>query len=99
MEKIIIFSILVEAVTNIVKGVYKKDEGIQLPVIISLVIAVACTSIFSIDMFSILGFVGIAPYAGYVLTGIIISRGSNMIHEIYNKISGGGADGGQSETV
>lgn len=99
MEKIIIFSILVEAVTNIVKGVYKKDEGIQLPVIISLAIAITCSIVFNIDMFEALGFVGIAPYAGYVLTGIIVSRGSNMIHELYNKLSGGGTDVGQSETV
>lgn len=89
IEIIVIFSVLVEAVTNIVKSVYKKDEGMQLPVIISLVIAITCAIIFNIDMFKALGFDTTVPYAGSILTGIIASRGSNMIHELYNKISGG----------
>lgn len=80
MESLLVFAILIEAViTNIRWVVEEQFNWIK---IVSLVLGVALALIYQIDLVGQLGFVSIVPYVGNVLTGIILSRGSNFVYEI-----------------
>lgn len=81
-----IFAILVEAITNIVKTIYKKDEGIQLPVIISMAIAIILSIVYGQDLFTAFGFTSAYPIVGYILTGIIYSRGANVVSDLIYRL-------------
>ena len=88
-EAVVVFlicSVLVEAITNIVKSIYKSGEGVQIPVILSILIAVAVTIPAGIDLFALLGIVFPVPYLGAMFTGIIMSRGSNFFSDLLYKV-------------
>lgn len=42
--------------------------------------------VYHIDIFDIIGMASLIPYVGMILTGILISRGSNYIYEIIKRI-------------
>lgn len=77
---------LVEAIWETLKLIWDKGK-LCLDCIGSLVIGVLISIIAKIDIFELQGLVLSIPFIGYILTGILISRGSNFIHDLYGKIS------------
>ena len=77
---------LVEAVWETLKLIWDKGK-LCLDCIGSLVIGVLISILAKIDIFELQGLVLSIPFIGYILTGILISRGSNFIHDLYGKIS------------
>ena len=65
-----------------------RDKGVDWRVIASAVIGVGVALAFGIDLFEVVGIAARVPVVGMVLTGVIISRGSNYIHDILKKIMG-----------
>lgn len=49
---------------------------------ISLGFGCALAILYEVDVLATAGLKGISPYVGYVLTGIIIGRGSNYLNDI-----------------
>ena len=86
LTQIIVFAMLVEAITNIIKSIYKKGEGIQVPVIVSLVVAIALSIIYKQDLFAAFGFDATIQLVGSVLTGIIFSRGANIVSDLIYRL-------------
>ena len=77
---------LVEAILETLKLIWDKGK-LCLDCIGSLVIGVLISILAKIDIFELQGLVLSIPFIGYILTGILISRGSNFIHDLYGKIS------------
>ena len=64
------------------------DKKIHYEVIASAVIGTAITLAYKIDLFAMINVDTSIPYLGCVLTGILISRGSNYVYDLLKKIIG-----------
>lgn len=84
---VVMFAILVEAIIEIVSSVV-GDGGINMKVLTSIIISVALTVAFGLDALAMFGFVSPVPVMGSVLTGIVISRGSNFVSDLFSKLQG-----------
>lgn len=82
---ILIIAILVEAVWENLKMVW-QDGKLNINMIGSLVISILVAILTKINVFIVLK-IDINVYVGAVLTGIIISRGANVVHDIWTKIN------------
>ena len=81
-------AILIEAVWENLKMVWKKGK-FNVNKIGALLVSILICVLVGIDLFSLLGLTMSVPYVGSVLTGILMSRGANFIHDLFNKINGG----------
>lgn len=85
-------AILIEAVWENLKMVWKKGK-FNVNKIGALLVSILICVLVGIDLFSLLGLTMSVPYVGSVLTGILMSRGANFIHDLFNKINGGKQNG------
>lgn len=81
---ILVVATLVEAIWENLKMVWQSGK-LNVDMIGSLVISILVAIFTKIDIFSALG-ISINIYVGSILTGIIISRGANFVHDILSKI-------------
>lgn len=93
IETLFFLTILIEALTEIMKGWVKPApdssvatwllaHGIQVPMILSTVIGITLAVLTQVELFSTLGLKISVPWLAYVLTGIILSRGSNYLNDL-----------------
>lgn len=80
-----VLAFLVEAIVETIKMIYQEGK-VQMPVIISLIIGVLISLTVGIDIFKVLEIPVKIPYIGEVLAGVLMSRGGNFIHELFNKL-------------
>lgn len=83
---IIFVSIVIEGIITYLKTVI-KDKTIQWAVIASMCLGIGCALAFGLDLFAVAGITANIPHVGQVLTGVLLSRGSNYIYEIINKLT------------
>lgn len=83
--QLLIVAILVEAIWENIKCVY-KNKKIQLNMVGPLVLSIIVCLCASIDIFPIIGVEMIVPFIGSVLTGIIISRGANILSDLIKRL-------------
>ena len=83
--QLVIIAILVEAVWENLKMVYDKQK-INVNMIGSLLLSIIVCVLAQINIFEIVGIRLIYPFIGYVLTGIICSRGANFINDLFSKL-------------
>ncbi len=81
---ILVVATLVEAIWENLKMVWQSGK-LNVNMIGSLVISILVAIFTKIDIFSALG-ISINIYVGSILTGIIISRGANFVHDILSKV-------------
>lgn len=86
MDKIIIIAIFTEAVWETLKMI-KKDKYFNIDKIGAILVSIFMCIVFDIDIFST--YLGLAKinYIGNILTGILVSRGSNFVHDILGMVS------------
>ena len=77
---------LVEYGKNIADMFYGGDKKTAVTQIVTIVVGVALAFAFNADMFIPLGLT-VNHYIGMVLTGIVMSRGSNYVSDLITKIS------------
>lgn len=82
----VIGSIFVERIIEIVK-LAVKSQKVQWQVIASMVIGILLCINFKWDLPLELGFSGGIPFFGEVLTGLLISSGSNLFYDLLSKIT------------
>jgi hypothetical protein len=85
--QLVIIAILVESIWENLKMIYKKQK-LNINMIGSLILAILVCILAKIDIFSIVGINLEIPIIGYVLTGIICSRGANFINDLFSKLKG-----------
>lgn len=83
-------AIVVEAIVEIVRNIDERNTcwkywlSVALGQIIGIVVAVN----YRIDVFSLVGIEGKIPIIGAILTGIILSRGSNIVSDVIDRLNG-----------
>ena len=85
--QLVIVAILIEAVWENIKMVWQNGK-FSIDKIGSLVISILICILAKIDIFPIVNLSIMVPVIGSILTGIIVSRGANFVHDLFNKISG-----------
>jgi len=84
---ILILCILLEAVINTVKLIYDTTtREVNVPLIISILLSVTVAVFLPVDLFELVDLPFSIPYIGSVLTGIVISRGTKVVHELLAKL-------------
>ena len=83
--QVMVLAALTEAVWQTGKMVW-QDGHVQVDRIGALLVAVFGCVAARADLFATLGVPLTVPYAGAVLTGILVSRGANAIHDIFATI-------------
>lgn len=79
---------LVEALIQTLKPIYDKEKGWNRDKVVSIIVGILVCVVTNVDLFAELGFVVSVPYLGSVLTGVIASRGSNFVHDIFKFVQG-----------
>ena len=80
-------AILVEAIVEILKSI-KDGKGLNKSVILSILVGLLFAFTTKLDVLELIGIDAHIPYVGMVATGLIVSRGSNYVHEIIDKLKG-----------
>lgn len=80
------FALWVEAIIQVVKGVVVAEKKVDVYLIAGIVVGVAVCLIYSVDVPQILGIESSVPFVGSVMTGIVIGRGSNFVHDLIKMI-------------
>lgn len=82
---ILVVAVLVEAIWENLKMVWQSGK-LNVNMIGSLVVSILISILTKIDIFGALG-ITINIYVGSALTGIIISRGANFVHDLLTKVN------------
>ena len=82
---VIVIALLAETIWENLKMVWQAGK-INIDRIGALVVSIIVSMATQLDIFSILNFGITIPFVGSLLTGILISRGANVIHDLLNKI-------------
>lgn len=86
MSKMIMATILIEGIVTYFNEFFISGNT-PWQMIFSLILGVIISTSYKLDLPQHLGLESTIPYVGSVLTGILISRGSNYIFDLLNKIS------------
>ncbi|HMM32392.1 MAG TPA: hypothetical protein PKB13_11530 [Clostridia bacterium] len=86
---LIVLGLLVEAIVETLKPVWDAEKRkVAWPVICSLVVGIAIAMLTQASIFQLLNIKIVASsWLGYIVTGILISRGSSFIHDLWNRIN------------
>lgn len=88
LQQILAAAFLVEALIQTLKPVYDKEKGWNRSALFSLAAGILICLFIDVDIFRQLGFEEKIPYLGAILTGVIVSRGSNFVHDIFKYVNG-----------
>lgn len=86
---IITVALLVEAIWETLKMVWKNGKA-NVNTIGALIVGIVVSILAKIDIFAMQGINISIPLIGWILTGILLSRGANFIHDLFSKIEGKG---------
>ena len=84
---VIILATLCEAVVEWLKDLVPKIEGTGAKVaalVVGLILAFGASQ----NIFALIGIEFLYPAVGFILSGILISRGSNYLHDVIARIGG-----------
>lgn len=85
--KLTILAVLVEGVVETFKLIYENGK-LKIDSIMALVVGLFVSFSVGVDLFEVIGIESNIPFIGVVLTGILISRGGNFIHDFFKKVKG-----------
>lgn len=83
---LIIIAILVEAIWENVKTIW--ENGLNINRIGALVLAILICILAQVNVFEIVGITLSYNLVGYILTGVIVSRGANFVNDLFGKLRG-----------
>lgn len=81
---LLIFSVLVEAIVTTIRWVV--EEEFTWFKVAALVISVLVCVAYGVDFLAELGFSSSVPFVGSVLTGVVVSRGSNFFFDLVSAL-------------
>lgn len=86
--QLIIVAILVEAVWENCKMIWQKGK-FSINMLGALLVSILVCVLTKADIFPMVGLNITIPFIGSILTGIVVSRGSNFVNELFSKLKGG----------
>ena len=84
---LVTMGILVEAVVEVIKSIYDNGK-LNKVILLSILVGILFAFTLQVDIFQLLGIEVHIDYVGIVATGMIISRGSNFVHDIISQLGG-----------
>lgn len=88
MIGIVLLATLIEGLITYIFG--ESSESSTRPWIryVSLVVGIAAAVAYKIDILAMAGLTAAYPYVGFVISGLVIGRGSNYLNDIVALIRG-----------
>lgn len=86
MLSLLVIALLGEAIWETLKMVWQTGK-LSTDKIGAIIIGIALAVGSGLDIFTVVGISLRVPYLGMILTGILISRGANFIHDLLASIS------------
>ena len=83
--QILVLAFVVEALWETLKMVW-KDGAFSVNKVGALVIGIIACINFNIDVFEQVGIDGLNKIVNLVLSGVLVSRGGNFVHDLFNKL-------------
>lgn len=84
---VILMAVVVEGLITYMQQIVRQHR-LCWQMVLSIAIGVFCSVVYNIDLFSLLGLEAEIPRVGSVLTGILISRGSNYLFDLIKQLGG-----------
>jgi hypothetical protein len=84
---ILIMAVLTEAVITYAKT-FVVDRKIKWQMIAAVILSVVVCIAYSLDIPALIGIEGTVPYVGNIIKGILVSRGSNYIYDLFGLLKG-----------
>ena len=85
LSQLVVVAILVEAIWENIKMVYKENK-FSISMIGSLVISILICILANMNIFEMVGIEMSVPIICNVFTGILCSRGANLVSDLFTKI-------------
>jgi hypothetical protein len=88
-------AIVVETIVNIIRNInaVRTDNG-EAPTWkywtalgVSIFLGVLVSVVYDVDLFSAVGMEARVPFVGAVLTGLVLSRGSNIVSDVVDRLN------------
>ena len=79
-------AIVIEAVITYAKTLF-VDRKVQWQIAAAMLLGVGCALAFGIDLFAVAGGAAAVPYVGNILTGVLLSRGSNYMFDLMGQLT------------
>ena len=86
--QLVLIAILVEAIWENLKMIWKKGK-FNVNMLGALSLSILICVLAKVDIFAIVGIDLMIPFVGSVLTGIVVSRGANLVNDLFDKLKGG----------
>lgn len=86
ISKMIMVAILIEGIVTYFNEFF-VSSNIPWQMIFSLILGMVISVSYELDLPNHLGLKSTIPYVGSILTGILISRGSNYLYDLINKLT------------
>ena len=86
--QLVVIAILIEAVWENIKMIWQNGK-VSIDMVGSLIISILVCILTKADIFPIVDVNISVPVIGSVLTGIIVSRGANFVHDLFTRLKGG----------
>ena len=85
ISKLITICILVESMVTYINSFFVVGEP-HYQMVLSLIFGIFIAVAYKIDLLKLADIESEMPYIGSILTGVLISRGSNYIYDLMSKI-------------
>ena len=86
--QLVVIAILIEAIWENIKMIWQNGK-VSIDMIGSLIISILVCILTKADIFPMVDVNISVPVIGSILTGIIVSRGANFVHDLFTKPKGG----------
>lgn len=90
MENLIGIFLLATLVEGLVNYLFATQDGYSRPWLkyVALGLGVVAAIAYKVDIPAMAGLVSPMPYVSYVVSGLILGRGSNYLHDVLTSIKG-----------
>lgn len=85
---LISFSVIVEALITYSDNLILAGGGFHIKMLISIALGILVAVAYKLDLLDLIGMKSDIPYIGSVLTGILLSRASNYVYDLFTLLKG-----------
>lgn len=79
-------AVVIEGIVTYITTIV-KDKKVEWKIILAIALGCLISFNLNLDVFALIGLDEANTIVGIILTGILISRGSNYVFELYNKLT------------
>jgi hypothetical protein len=86
ITSVLVMSVLIEAVISYTKNIF-IDKKFAWQIAVSIFLSVLICLFYGIDIPALVGIETNVKYVGSIITGVLVSRGSNYINDLFKTIT------------